>query len=272
MAHSIADLKLYAENVINTEPWRVDPKALPIPWRGPEIQAQLSLPQKKIKIAILHTNGLIHPTPPVTRALSEISEKLHLNPHYEILSWPATDHDEALELLGRFFLADGGKTIREILEPVGEPVRPEMESYGSAKEVGSYELWKLQQRRTALAKRYLDRWEAEGGLDAILGPTTPYAGAPKNGEFAHVGYTCVWNVLDYSCVSFPTGVCVDKGKDGVAKKEGGEVYYSEEDERTQKQFDAELSHGLPVSLQLTGRRLEEEKILALAERVVADIQ
>ncbi|KAI5365539.1 putative amidase [Septoria linicola] len=260
MARSIADLRLYAEHVVGTQPWSRDPKCIEIPWRQVEIKS-------KPKIAVLWDNGMVRPTPPVARALKETVAKLK-SQGYEIVEWSNEDHAEAMELLGRFFVADGGTSIEKILEPVGEPWRPEMEPYKQAKDIGAYELWQLQKRRTALAKRYLDRWAAVEGLDAILGPTTPYA-TPKNGEFRHVGYTCVFNILDYSCVSFPTGISVDKEKD-VADLSA--KAHSELDAQTQKEYDAELSHGLPVSLQLTGRRLEEEKILALTEKVLHDLE
>jgi amidase len=34
-----------------------------------------------------------------------------------------------------------------------------------------------------------------------------------HGDFKYVGYTGVYNVVDYSAVSFPTGLTVDKEKD-----------------------------------------------------------
>ena len=36
-----------------------------------------------------------------------------------------------------------------------------------------------------------------------------------------------------------------------------------------KLYDAEAMHGLPVAVQIVGRRLEEEKVLAIMERVEA---
>lgn len=41
-------------------------------------------------------------------------------------------------------------------------------------------------------------------LMIVTGPTTPYASV-EHGDFKYVGYTGVYNVLDYSAVSFPTG-------------------------------------------------------------------
>jgi amidase len=65
------------------------------------------------------------------------------------------------------FLADGGKSIRKLLEPVNEPVRPEMGNYEASVELGVYDMWQIQVNRTGLTKRYLDRWNS-AGIDAIL--------------------------------------------------------------------------------------------------------
>ena len=146
-------------------------------------------------------------------------------------------------------------------------MRPEMAAFATAKELGVYDLWQLQIQRTALSKLYLDRWAACEGLDAILGPTTPYA-APKNGEFKSVSYTGVFNILDYTATSFPTGISADQEVDVY---EEGFVPHGEVDEETRRDYDAAAVHGMPVSLQLTGRRLEEEKMLALTERIVGDL-
>ena len=40
---------------------------------------------------------------------------------------------------------------------------------------------------------------------------------------------------------------------------------SDIDGRIQKDYDADFYHGAPVSLQIAGRRLEEEKVLEMTE-------
>lgn len=47
---------------------------------------------------------------------------------------------------------------------------------------------------------------------AAAAPTCPYA-TVAHGQFDYVGYTGVYNVVDYSAVSFPSGVTVDKERD-----------------------------------------------------------
>lgn len=259
IARSIPDLRLYAHTIANAAPWLKDPKCVAIPWREGELK-------RKLKIGVLWTDGICTPTPPVQRALKEVVAKLQKK-GYEIIDWGHEDHLEALQLLAKFFVADGGKSVRGILEQSGEPWRPEMKLYETAKELSVYDLWQLQSQRTALQKRYLDRWAATHGMDAILCPTTPYA-APKSGDFKHIGYTGVFNVLDYSAVSFPTGLHVDKDIDS---RMADHKALNEVDEATQREYDPALVHGLPISLQLVGRRLQEEKILDVAERVCSDL-
>ncbi|KAK3117810.1 hypothetical protein LTR53_000498 [Teratosphaeriaceae sp. CCFEE 6253] len=279
MARSIADLRLFAEHVSNSSPWLKDPKCLPIPYRAVELNS-------KLKFAVLWDNGIVHPTPPVARALKEVADTLKKNGH-EVVDWSADGHAEAMELMAKYverwhsvqrakthadlasrlFVADGGKSIQAILEASGEPLRPEMQAYGDAKELGVFDGWQLQKQRTALCKRYLDRWAACEGLDAILSPTTPYA-APKSGDFKTVSYTGVYNILDSTATSFPTGVSADKERDVYA---GDFQAYGNDDEVTQKDYEPAAVHGMPVSLQLIGRRLEEEKMLAITEKVVAEL-
>lgn len=45
----------------------------------------------------------------------------------------------------------------------------------------------------------------------------PRRSGPRGTDSVAVGYTGVFNVLDYSCVSFPTGMLVDKDVDKPLK-------------------------------------------------------
>jgi amidase len=65
------------------------------------------------------------------------------------------------------FVADGGKSVRKVLDPVKEPFRPEMKQYDNASDIGVYDMWQLQAARTEVCKQYLDRWN-DTKLDAIL--------------------------------------------------------------------------------------------------------
>lgn len=256
MARTLEDITMYSKAIIDSQQWKVDPKLLPIPWRPAE-------PTKKLKIAVLWNDGICRPAPPVTRALKQTSEKLK-NAGHNIVDWDPKLHEPALLILARMFVADGGKSVEKLLAPTKEPFRPEMQSYADAKELGTYDMWQLQLERSEIQRQYLEQWMSYDGLDAILAPTTPYSTVP-HGHFKYVGYTGVYNVVDYSATSFPSGVFVDKSKDTYDPD-----YKSQSDfcQSTCDSYDAELLHGLPVNLQLIAQRLEEEKVLAMTATVL----
>jgi amidase len=93
MGKTLEDIILYSKAIIDAQPWKVDPKMVPIPWRSVE-------PPKKLKIAVLWNDGICTPTPPVTRALEQTLEKLKSAGH-GVVEWDPKLHSTALELLVR---------------------------------------------------------------------------------------------------------------------------------------------------------------------------
>lgn len=93
MARTLEDITLFAKTVVDAEPWQVDAKVLPIPWRAVERK-------KKLKIAVLWNDGMVIPTPPVERALKETVEKLKKAGH-EIIDWDPVLHPKLLHILVR---------------------------------------------------------------------------------------------------------------------------------------------------------------------------
>ncbi|KAJ9137516.1 Fatty-acid amide hydrolase (Amidase) [Pleurostoma richardsiae] len=258
LARTIDDIELYSRAVVSLQPWLCDPRCVPLPWRPATLPARL-------RIGFLWHDGMVRPTAPVARALRLTAEKLRAAGH-EIIDWDPIDQAVGLNLLERMFVADGGLAVRKEVERGGEPWRPEMRAYETAKELGTYDMWQLHLERVDFQKRYLDRWN-EARIDAILGPTTPFS-TVKHGKFRHViGFTGVFNVLDYACVSFPTGVHVDIDVDGSLRGEDYEPL-SHICRSIHGDYDAEAVHGMPVSLQLVARRLEEERAIAIVREIL----
>ncbi len=56
MGRTLADLDVYCRAVVAQEPWRVDPRCLPIPWRDVELPPRL-------RIAVMRHDGMVRPTP-----------------------------------------------------------------------------------------------------------------------------------------------------------------------------------------------------------------
>jgi Asp-tRNA(Asn)/Glu-tRNA(Gln) amidotransferase A subunit family amidase len=148
------------------------------------------------------------------------------------------------------------------------------------------EQWTWVARREAYKAEWFDWWNSfshpdtpqtldGAGLDIILAPPHALPATP-HGAMAHAaaacGYTFLFNLLDYSVgvlpvtkvdpardMSTPAEMKKQKGKNGVAA--GVWRYY-----------DAVRMAGLPVGVQVVGRRLEEEKVLGVMERLVGELE
>ena len=92
MAKNLDDMICYSKAVVDAQAWLVDPKVLPIPWRPVERKS-------KLRIAVLWNDGIVRPTPPVTRALSETVEKLKAAGHEIVGNWDPLLHNKGIELL-----------------------------------------------------------------------------------------------------------------------------------------------------------------------------
>lgn len=189
MARTIEDIELEAKTVVDKKPWLYDPRMLPLPWRADVVPSTL-------KIGVMWNDGMVTPTPPVTRALKDTVEKLKAAGH-EIIEWDPKDQKQGLSLLGRMFLADGAESIRNVLDRTKEPFRPEMEDYSKATMLSTYDMWQVHLERTDFQKRYLDRWN-EAGIDAILCPTTPFSSC-KNGQYKHGRFWRHFPRPEHSC-------------------------------------------------------------------------
>ncbi|KAI3339038.1 amidase [Ustulina deusta] len=256
MTRTLGDLEYYCKTVVGSEPWHGDPRCLPIPWRD------VTLPPR-LKIAVLWHDSIVLPTPPVTRALRHTVEKLRAAGH-ELIDWSPEDHEQGAQLLDRMFVADGGKSVFRELERTGEPLRPEMAAYGAARELGGFEYWQLHLERQKFQKRYLDRWK-EAGIDAILAPVTPFSSV-EHGKFKHVGYTGIYNILDYAAMAFPTGITVDGAVDAL--QDDAPQPLSDLDQVIRSEYNATVVHGMPVNLQLITQRLEEEKCIEMCKVII----
>jgi amidase len=176
MGRTLADVEACARAVADAQPWRRDPTCVPMPWRP----AAAMLQQQPLRIAVMWHDGMVRPTAPVRRALGEVARRLAAA-GVQVVEWDPVDQAEGRRLLGRVVMADGGVTIGNQLKRAGESWRPEMKAFEMVKELGTAELWKLQQEVSDFQNRYHDRWD-KAGIDAILCPTIPF-NTVENGKF-----------------------------------------------------------------------------------------
>lgn len=254
----LENLEFYCKSVIeHGKPWLRDPKCLEVPWRVIELP-------KKLNFAVLKNDGVVKPYPGINRGMDTVVEKLKKQGH-EIIEWEPLHHKRLTDIITQFFLSDGGVHCREYSGTSGEPFFPYMEMYNTAEELGVSKLWDLHSERTKLCKEYLEKWNetakktSDGKLiDAIIMPVSPYSGV-KIGKFRYVGYTSVFNALDWAAGTIPVSR-VDKEID---VKEEGYKPMNDLDRITYEEFTSEDVDKCAVSVQVICKKLQEEKCVEL---------
>lgn len=135
-----------------------------------------------------------------------------------------------------------------------------------------YSYWQLNQQKLAAQKRYLDLWNSTKSpqtgkpIDILLTPVMPHSAVPHR-KCKWVGYTKVFNFVDYPAVVLPAGR-VSKDLDGAAAGNiGNYAPRNALDEWNWKLFDMDTMDGMPIGVQVVGRRLMEEKVLGAAKAI-----
>lgn len=252
--------------VIDAAPWTLDPKCHPIPWRN---EAFLEVQSRPLTVGLLIDDGVVRVHPPIARVLEEVATRLR-NAGHELIPWhPGDDHRECIEIMDQYYTADGGEDIRREMEAGGEPYIPHVEALvNRGKPISVYSYWQLNKRKLAAQKRYLDKWNAAHSpsgrkADVLLMPIMPHTAVPHR-HCRWVGYTKVWNFLDYTALSLPAGA-VSKELD--PKLEALPYYEprNEMDGWNWQAYDVDSMDGMAVGVQIVGQRLEEEKVLGVAK-------
>jgi amidase len=259
MARDLSTICYISKLLTDSEPWTLDPKCVPLPWNEPKFQEIQSRP---LVIGVIRDDGVVKVHPPIERALKELVEKLKVSGH-EVIEWDTSDHGTCIEIMDLYYTADGGEDIRRDILAYGEPFVPHVEALvNRGKPISVYEYWQLNKRRNEAQKRYLDKWKATRSplgraVDVLLSPTMSHTSIPHR-TCRWVGYTKIWNLLDYPAISFPVDH-VRLDKDSVETFDY--TPRNEIDAWHWKSYDVAKMAGHPVSLQVIGRRLEEETVL-----------
>ncbi|KAH8646583.1 acetamidase [Tricladium varicosporioides] len=262
MTRSLSSLTHITRSVISSSPWIHDPRVVPIPWRE---DMYTEIQSRPLVIGVLYDDNVVHPHPPITRVLKEAVMQLEAAGH-EIVEWEPSLHKECIAIMDQFYTADGGEDIRNSIAIGGEPYIPHVEALvNRGAPISVYAYWQLNKQKFAAQTAYLEKWnniKSKSGkmVDILLMPVMPHVAVPHR-TTRWVGYTKVWNVLDYTAMSFPAGV-VSSSKDPVE-----ETYKprSDLDAFNTSLYDPSSMDGYSVGLQIVGRRFEEEKVLGAAK-------
>ncbi|PGG97857.1 hypothetical protein GX51_07099 [Blastomyces parvus] len=263
MTRDLSSIIYISQHLANSQPWTLDPRCAPLHWRN-EIFTEIQ--SRPLVIGLILDDGVVKVHPPIQRALHELSAKLQAAGH-EVVLWDTDGHQECIDIMDTFYTVDGGEDIRNDVMVAGEPFLPHVERLvNRGKPISVYQYWQLNKRKVAAQKRYLDKWNRARGpvsnriVDVLLAPTMPHVSVPHR-CCRWVGYTKVWNFLDYSALTFPVGeVCKEKDRlPGTPYAPRNEL-----DEWNWGLYDVDTMAGHPVNLQIVGKKLEEEKVLGAA--------
>ncbi|KKK23877.1 hypothetical protein AOCH_002908 [Aspergillus ochraceoroseus] len=272
MAHSVESLRLVFKSLLSVEPWLYDPYALPIPWRSEKEYNPQEEPEYKPAFGLIAHDGMLTPHPPITRALDIVKKALETNGH-QLIDWEWKRHVETVDIHGLIARGDGCYDVYDAARLSGEPFVPEIKNLfpnnrpKAPLPLPEYE--KVVQRMKEYRQEYLEYWMStakrtgDRPVEAVISPVTPYAGVLPGG-FSRSTYTSSINVLDYAAVVIPVTVA-DKEIDVVSPDFEP---LGENDDLNMKLYDSEKQHGAPAAIQLIGRRLDEERLLSLAQTVV----
>ncbi|KAL1856483.1 hypothetical protein VTK73DRAFT_8234 [Phialemonium thermophilum] len=274
MSHSPESLELFVRTVVGQQPWLHDPKCHPIPWRDGVFDDILG--GRKLRIGVQDWDGCVLPQPPVRRAIRELEQKLRAAGH-ELFPW-RVDQTEALEILTSAMTCDGRGDHDRTIARSGEP---DLQLFfrSSRGPDSVLDTWDHAMRRLQFQAALLRQWNATGTegqppMDVYLTPVNPSV-CPKHGDYQRVrylGYTGTVNVLDFTACTIPVtfvdeAVDLADSPDGTSDAAGNPLPapVSELDRTIRQRYDPSVYKGLPVTVQIVGRRLEEEKVLAIAQ-------
>ncbi|PCH45081.1 amidase signature enzyme [Wolfiporia cocos MD-104 SS10] len=283
MTRTLEDLEFFWRAIMSMRPWEYDHSCLPIPWREVDL-----LGSKPLKWGVMWDDGVVAPSPACRRALQEVVSVLQANGHEVVAIDPPSPY-EGLKLASQILLADGGKTCTRPIRPLesNDPgVQQALAMFRVPRLLKRFYAWYLRHIRrdavyaglvegwyektmpeylalVAQREAYRERWfeyVSEQALDFVVTvpnalPAVPHGGM-RDGWKA-CGYTFLFNLLDYSAGVLPI-THVDRERDALGS---GFKPRNAIEASNYRMYDANKMHGLPVGVQVVGKRLEEERVL-----------
>lgn len=268
MANSLGALQMFTQLALAAEPWLEDPAVVELPWRPVTLAPKLVL-------GLMISDGIVEPQPPIRRVMEEVAEALR-NEGHEVFEFTPPPHSEALSLWLSIMTQTGGATMHDVVAAGGETLIDEVaEVFGSVKgertPLAIEEAHELAVSWHEYCAKYERAWnetaqttQSGRAMDAILLPNTGVVGWKRGGP-VYNGFTPVGNVLHFPSVSMPLGTA-----EAVPATERDD-FLTSIDEEVHAAYDPAAAQGMPIGVQVMGRRFQEEKVLAMAQVVEATV-
>ncbi|KAK3386014.1 amidase signature domain-containing protein [Podospora didyma] len=260
MCNSLRDMDLFVSVIMAAEPWKEDPRIIPIPWTGLNGPA----PKAPLKIGFLMNDGAIQPQPPATRALEWARAKLEKSPDlFTVKSFEPYGAATAIQNIRKAYWPDGGQAVRDHLAATGEPMFSLTEwVLADAPKGGELPASGVLAQRVARDEfryAFADHWNAQD-VDFVVCPVFVGPACEHDTAF-YWNYTAFWNYVDYPGVVVPTPI--------KALKKGAEDYpeqnrevLGEEDRHVREMWAKGDFEGAPITLQIVGRRYHDNQLFA----------
>lgn len=265
LARSVDDIELWMKYYLNEgKPWDMDGTLLRMPWRDVPKPALSGL-----TIGVMWDDGLVHPTPPVTRGLKEVVAKLTAA-GAKVVDFKPFKTKIAYDTVHKMYNCDGNYMNRKTLGASGEPLVKLTKwclNYGDgAKEMTVKENRQLNAIRDSLRFEYA-KYLVDNKIDFLLSPA--YCNVAPVSECVYSwSYTSLFNILDFPTLAFQTGLFLDAEIDKWDESFKDYQFRSELEKLELEQYVPETFAGAPIGLQLSGRRYHDEEVVAAGKAIV----
>ncbi|KAK7064026.1 amidase domain-containing protein [Favolaschia claudopus] len=297
LSNSLDGLKTFYKAVLSKEPWQRDPMVIRKRWNEDEYRLADHGKGEKLCFAIMWDNGVVMPHPPIQRGL-EMTKKALLAAGHEVIDWVPYKQDEIVSTILQIFNAGAGEDFKTETAPTGEPIITSMALedddfvfFPVNTGISTFESWQLQKKKRDLRQEHMKHWDdtvlrtgTGRPVDAIISPIAPFTATP-HGHMKTVHYTLPLNLLvssplwlsmtpctrisepyqrqDYPAIVIP----VSKVDQALDVKRPRTEFYNTEDQQIYERYTPETYADAPISVQVIGRTMEEEAIIAMSEVV-----
>ncbi|KAJ7631192.1 general amidase [Roridomyces roridus] len=269
LSNSLDGIKLFYKSVLSKQPWLKDPLVVRKRWSEDEYNLIDHGSGGQLCFAIMWHNGVIVPDPPIRRGL-EMTKDALLAAGHKVIDWTPHKQAEITETWQAIWNSGSDEDFKRAAAP--EPV---IESMGLLPEdtplqfrpdqpstMTAFDLWQVHKQRRDLRQEYAQLWEdsvSKTGtgrpVDAIICPAAPYAAPPHGLNNANVAMiSMAFNLLDYPALVIPVSH-VDQ------------QFYTQDDREGYERYDPKIHEHAPIVIQVVGRTMEEEAVIAMSEIV-----
>ncbi|KAF7339266.1 Amidase domain-containing protein [Mycena sanguinolenta] len=274
LSNTLDGLQIFFKAVLSKEPWKKDPLVIRKRWSDEEYNLIDHGNGKKLCFAIMWDNGIVAPHPPIRRGLQMTKDAL-LAAGHQVIDWKPYKQKEILANVVAICCSAATEEFKSVMAP-DEPLVMSMKLIPEEGDmpgcrspdggVSAFELWKLHKKKRDLRQEHAKYWEDTVGqtgtgrpVDAIISPIAPHTALP-HGQQKHGQYTMTLNMLDYPSLVIP----VSKVDQALDVKQPRVEFYTPEDRKIYELYDPAMCENAPIGIQVIGRTMEEEAVLAMS--------